>query len=200
MRAALLRQRLRDLRRDREGGTMIEFAFVAPILMLFIMGIIEVAMILLVSTLLEGSVREAARYGITGYVVDGFDRVGMIRKIVRQHTLGLVDMEQVEIQTVTYQSFSAIGQPEPFTDKNGNNTRDAGESFNDVNGNGKWDDDMGVAGAGGPGDIVVYTVTYDWPMLTSYMDDLLGRGGVIQLKASYAVRNEPWNIGIAGGD
>lgn len=187
------------LARDVRGMAITELALIAPVLMLMIVGIVEVALILFVSTLLEGSVREAGRYGITGYVYDGHDRISLIRKIVKNHTVGLIDMEKVEISTLTYQSFAAIGKPEPFSDLNGNGQRDANEPFNDVNGNGKWDADMGVAGAGGPGDIVVYTITYDWPILTAMMGDFLGRMGKIRLRASYAVRNEPWNIGIAEG-
>lgn len=200
MSATASAKRLRFLRRNEEGATLVEFALIAPTLMLFVMGIIEVAMVLFVSSLLEGSVREAGRYGITGYVYQGFDRIAMIRKIVEQNTIGLVDMEKVKIETLTYQSFSAVGQPEPFSDTNGNGQRDAGEAFNDVNGNGVWDDDMGVNGAGGPGDIVVYTITYDWPLLTTFLGDLMGRAGIMQLRASYAVRNEPWDIGIVGGE
>lgn len=200
MRAAVRKRGTRLLRRNEEGATIVEFALIAPTLMLFVMGIIEVAMVLFVSMLLEGSVREAGRYGITGYVYQGFDRIAIIRKIVEQNTIGLVDMEKVKIETLTYQSFSAVGQPEPFNDTNGNGQRDAGEAFNDVNGNGTWDDDMGVNGAGGPGDIVVYTITYDWPLLTTFLGDLMGRAGIMQLSASYAVRNEPWDIGIVGGE
>lgn len=200
MRAAVRKRGTRLLRRNEEGATIVEFALIAPTLMLFVMGIIEVAMVLFVSMLLEGSVREAGRYGITGYVYQGFDRIAIIRKIVEQNTIGLVDMEKVKIETLTYQSFSAVGQPEPFSDTNGNGQRDVGEAFNDVNGNGTWDDDMGVNGAGGPGDIVVYTITYDWPLLTTFLGDLMGRAGIMQLSASYAVRNEPWDIGIVGGE
>jgi Flp pilus assembly pilin Flp len=200
MRAAVRKRGTRLLRRNEEGATIVEFALIAPTLMLFVMGIIEVAMVLFVSMLLEGSVREAGRYGITGYVYQGFDRIAIIRKIVEENTIGLVDMEKVKIETLTYQSFSAVGQPEPFSDTNGNGQRDAGEPFNDVNGNGTWDDDMGVNGAGGPGDIVVYTITYDWPLLTTFLGDLMGRAGIMQLSASYAVRNEPWDIGIVGGE
>jgi len=200
MRAAVRKRGTRLLRRNEEGATIVEFALIAPTLMLFVMGIIEVAMVLFVSMLLEGSVREAGRYGITGYVYQGFDRIAIIRKIVEENTIGLVDMEKVKIETLTYQSFSAVGQPEPFSDTNGNGQRDSGEPFNDVNGNGTWDDDMGVNGAGGPGDIVVYTITYDWPLLTTFLGDLMGRAGIMQLSASYAVRNEPWDIGIVGGE
>lgn len=196
MRAAAHRGLWRRLRRAEDGASILEFALVAPTLMLLVIGIVEVAMMLFVNTLLEGSVREAARYGITGYVFEGYDRIAIIRNIVRQNTIGLVDMEHVRIETLTYSSFTAIGKPEPFSDNNGNGVRDSGEAFNDVNGNGQWDSDMGVAGAGGPGDIVVYTISYDWPMLTAFLGDLLGHGGLVTLRASYAIRNEPWDIGI----
>ncbi len=196
---ALLRRRLARLANDQRGAAIVEFALIAPVLMLFVVGIFEVAMILFVSNLLEGSVREAARYGITGYVYEGYDRIAVIRRIVEHNSAGMIDMEKVRIDTLTYQSFSAIGQPEPFSDTNANGTWDAGEAFNDVNGNGQWDPDMGVNGAGSPGDIVVYRITYDWPMLTRYVDKWLGSGSLITLSASYAVRNEPWDIGIAGG-
>lgn len=196
MRTAAHRGLWRRLRRAEDGASILEFALVAPTLMLLVIGIVEVAMMLFVNTLLEGSVREAARYGITGYVFEGYDRIAIIRNIVRQNTIGLVDMEHVRIETLTYSSFTAIGKPEPFSDNNGNGVRDSGEAFNDVNGNGQWDSDMGVAGAGGPGDIVVYTISYDWPMLTAFLGDLLGHGGLVTLRASYAIRNEPWDIGI----
>ncbi len=50
---------------------------------------------------------------------------------------------------------------------------------------------MGLAGLGGPGDVVLYTVTADWALLTPLIAPLMGEGGVMQLEASVAVRNEP---------
>ena len=51
---------------DRAGSTMIEFAFAAPVLILFLVAIIELGMVLFASTLMEGALRDASRYGITG--------------------------------------------------------------------------------------------------------------------------------------
>jgi hypothetical protein len=51
---------------------------------------------------------------------------------------------------------------------------------------------MGVAGLGGSGDIVLYTVTYDWTTWTHLVDPLFGKDGKITLTASTAVRNEPY--------
>jgi Flp pilus assembly protein TadG len=179
------------LRSDDRGAAAMEFALVSPMLILFIVGIVEVAMILFVSALLEGSVREAARYGITGYTISGSSRIDIVRNIVASNTAGLVDMTKVTITSLTYKSFTNIGQPEPFNDANHNGVYDTGETFTDVNGNGKWDADMGAPGVGGPGDVVVYTVSYNWPLMTRYLSDLMGLS--IPLSASYAVRNEPWN-------
>src|SRR4051812_33631293 len=93
-----------------EGASAIEFALVAMPLILTVVGIIEVALILFVDVLLEGSVRDAARYGITGYTTGGLDRAAMIRKIVKDRTAGLVDMSKVKIETIVYQNFSDIGK------------------------------------------------------------------------------------------
>ena len=57
-------------------------------------------------------------------------------EIVERQTYGLLDMDQVDLDTLVYESFADIGEPEPFTDENGNGAYDAGEAFIDVNGNG----------------------------------------------------------------
>jgi Flp pilus assembly protein TadG len=184
---------LLQLWRDASAGAAVEFAFVAPVMLLFVIGIVEVAMVLFTWALLEGGVREAARYGITGYTLAGQTREQLMRAIVGKYTVGMVDMSKVTVTSLTYKSFANIGQPEPFNDANHNGTRDAGETYTDVNGNGKWDADMGASGAGGPGDVVVYTVSYNWPLMTGYLAQQMGL--YIPLSASYAVRNEPWSVG-----
>ncbi len=183
----------RRLAADRTAGAAIEFAFAAPLLIVFLLGIIEVAMALFASSLLEASVREAARYGITGYTYSGVSRETVIRNIVANDTVGLIDINKVTVSSLTYKSFTQIGQPEPYTDSNHNGQWDSGEAYTDINGNGKWDADMGASGAGGPGDVVLYTVSYSWPLITGYLSDAMGLH--IPLSASYAVRNEPWNPG-----
>ena len=177
----------------KDGASAIEFALIAMPLILTIVGIVEVALILFVNVLMEGAVRDAARFGITGFSPANTDRTTVIRDIVRKRTVGLIDMSKVEIETLVYQNFSDIGKPEPFTDMPPfNGAYDAGEPFVDVNGNGKWDSDMGAAGVGGPGAVVVYRVSYDWQVLTGLMKPLLGDAGVVHLSVSTAVRNEPF--------
>lgn len=106
-------------------------------------------------------------------------------------------MDEVQIQYLVYDSFENIGQPEPFTDQEPmNGVYDQGEPFTDVNGNTTWDADMGAAGVGGPGEVVVYTVSYDWPLLTGMLHSWMGTDGKVPLRASVAVRNEPYGSPI----
>lgn len=196
-----LRRLTRLWRRD-EGTTALEFALVAPVLITTVVGIMEISMILIVSALIEGGLRDAARFGITGYVPQGTTREDKIKSIIADATIGLVDMSKVEVQTLVYPSFADIGKPEPYTDTNGNGQYDIGEPFTDINGNGQWDPDMGAAGLGGPGDVVLYKVRYKLPTLTLLLVPVIGGDdGKINLSASIAVRNEPYptNTGTTGG-
>ena len=182
--------RLRPVRRDRRGNAMMEFAFIAPIFLAMLGGIFEFSGILFVQTILEGSAREASRYGITGFTTEGVSREDQIRAIVGEFTFGIIDLDDLVMETLVYDSFSAVGEPEPFEDDDGDGVWSAGEPFTDVNGNGSWDDDMGAAGLGGPGDIVVYRMSYDWPIMIPLFVPFFGEA--VTLNANIAVRNEPF--------
>jgi Flp pilus assembly protein TadG len=187
-----MRKQLRRLVRNRDGVAATEFAVAAPIVTLSIAGLIELSMVLFVSSLMEGGIRDASRFGITGYVPPGTTREAQIRKLVGDATVGLIDMATAIIDTKVYPSFGDVGKPEPYTDANGNGQYDPGEPFTDANGNGQWDADMGIAGLGGPGEIVLYTVTADWHLMTPLLVPFMGSDGKMVLSASVAVRNEPF--------
>ncbi|MBW7837723.1 MAG: hypothetical protein H3C28_13935 [Sphingomonadales bacterium] len=92
----------------------------------------------------------------------------------------------------TYQQFDQIGDPEPFIDANGNGERDEGENYTDVNGNGSYDTDMGASGLGNAGEVVVYTVSYPWRIITPLISQFFGANGVLNLSARTVVQNEPY--------
>jgi len=185
-------KQLRRLIGNRDGVAAIEFAVAAPVVTLTIAGLIELSMVMFVSSLMEGGIRDASRFGITGYVPPGSTREAEIRKLVGDATAGLIDIATANIDTKVYPSFGDVGKPEPFTDTNGNEQYDEGEPFTDVNGNGQWDPDMGVAGLGGPSDIVLYKITADWHLMTPLLVPFMGSDGKMVLSASVAVRNEPY--------
>ena len=195
----LIFRRFLDIWRDRRGVSAVEFAIMAPVLILTITGIMEVAMVLTVSSLLEGGLRDSARFGITGNIPTGVTREEQIKKIIGDATIGLVDMTTATIDTLVYPSFADIGQPEPFTDLNSNGTYDVGEPYTDINSNGQWDPDMGAAGLGGPGEIVLYKIKYDLPLMTPLLSAIMGGSdNKVTLRASIAVRNEPFPASTGG--
>lgn len=176
---------------DEGGKAIVEFALVAPAFLGIALSILEISGIMFVQTLLEGGAREASRYGITGQQPDGVSRDDMILQIVGDNSFGIIDMDELVMHTTVYNNFSEVGQPEPFTDENDNDAYDAGEPYTDSNGNGGWDDDMGAAGLGGPGDVVVYSMSYDWPIMIPLFEPFFG--DKVTLQANMAVRNEPFD-------
>ncbi|MCP5373246.1 MAG: pilus assembly protein [Hyphomicrobiales bacterium] len=189
---------LRRFRRNTDGSPMIEFAFAAPALFLIVAGTMELGVAMFTNILMESSLRDAARWGITGQEPESGTRLSRIIEMIDQHTLGLVDMSEANLQILTYPGFDEVGRGEEFVDGNGNGSYDVGETFTDSNGNGGWDSDMGVAGAGASGEVVVYRITYKWPLLTPLVGKLIGDAdGKFGLRASVAVRNEPWDGGAS---
>ena len=181
-------EHLRALGRDRSGNTMVEFALIGPVFLVMVLGIFEICLILFTSGSLQSAVASASRYGTTGQAGEG-DRLTAITEILRERTFGFIDIDEADIATLVYPSFIEIGSPEPFTDQDSNGAYDPGEPFDDINGNGAWDADMGAAGLGGPGDIVLYTVDYRSRLMNAFVAPLLGD---IHYQASIAVRNEPY--------
>ena len=163
----------------------------AGVLITMLVGILEVGMLYLVSALMEGSIRDATRYGTTGQGTDA-QRSAAIVTMMNRDTLGFLHLTTANVKTKTYKSFSVIGAFEPFTDSNNNDKRDTGEPYTDVNGNGVYDLDQGKNGVGGAEDIVLYTVTYNWPLMFGTLLPMFGANGHYTLTASHAIRNEPY--------
>lgn len=196
------RKRLLGVFSNEAGSPAIEFALAAPVLLLVMTAIIEFGMIMFVTVLMEGGLREAGRYGITGQIPPNAKdetkspedrRAAKIRAIVAEHTLGLVDISKATISITAYPTFDDVGKGEDFVDGNENSEYDVGETYKDCNGNGKRDADRGKSEPGAAGDVVVYRFDYDWPLLTSLMTPLIDTGGKFHLQANAVMRNEPWD-------
>lgn len=169
----------------------IEFAMVLPLLCVLTFGVIEMGMIMATLTTLEGGLKEASRYGITGQSPNDQTRIERIREILDYHTLNLVDLDEAEFTVKTYPSFSGVGQPEPYSDSDGDGAYTEGETFTDINQDGVWSADQGSAGAGMGGEVVSYTVTVPYHIMTPFAGELIADDGILPLAATIVVRNEP---------
>lgn len=152
-------------------------------LALLLLGTAEVTIALFARGTVEAAVVTAARLPVVGV-----DRLDALRRLIADRGRGLVDASTVQVEALSYPSFVAIRQPEPFTDTNRNGSRDPGEPYADLNGNGRWDADRGRAGTGGPDDVVVYRVTYQTRDVAALLRPVVG---AITHTATVAVRNEP---------
>lgn len=178
--------------RARDGVTAIEFAMIAPVLLVMIMGIIEFSLMMLTYNVMESATTVSARLGATGFTTSGISRQQTILNQINDRAGSFITTANLTVTSKFYTQFSNINDPEPFTDTNANTIHDAGEAYTDVNGNGQWDADMGQAGYGNAGDIVVYTVTYPWHIVTPIISSFVGNAGVFTITTHAVTKNEPF--------
>jgi hypothetical protein len=142
---------------------------------------------------MEGATAISSRLGKTGYTGQGLTRQQTIINAITTRAGTLINPQQLVVTSKFYKQFDQIGDPEPYIDANGNGSRDNGESYTDINGSGQWDADMGSSGYGSAGDVVVYTITYPWPITTPLMRPLIGDGqGHLNITTHAVVKNEPY--------
>lgn len=179
-------------RSSQRGATAVEFAMIAPFYFMLIIGIMETSMVMFAQHVLECAASNASRTGKTGYVGTAQTQAETIKTTVDRLASFLMDSSKITITAKAYKSMSAIGSGEPFVDANANGKWDTGENYTDSNSNGKYDSDIGATGYGGSGDVVVYTITYPWPIMTPAMAPFLGKDGILNLQSRVVVKNEPY--------
>lgn len=175
--------------RNNSGATAVEVGVAVPVVGLILIAVVECLLILYMNTVLEGNLRDAARFGAASVVQEGKVRENLIIDKIAVATMGIIAINQHTLTTLVYKDFASINQAEPFIDsKPANDEYDAGEAFTDINGNGKWDDDMGVNGLGNACEIVMYQVETEWPLMLGIFASLIGER--ISISATTAIRNE----------
>lgn len=179
----------KNITRCAEGVTMIEFAIIAPVMFLLLIGFIELSLIFTTYLVLEGATTVGSRIGRTGYTESGSSREDYIRSEIIRLSAGLIDSRRIVIQELAYDNFNNIGKPEPCTTPG--DTAPCPNGYVDVNHNGQWDADQGVENAGGRSDVVLYRVSYPWTVFTPLMNIIIGDvSGQITITATATVKNE----------
>lgn len=184
---ALPRQ-LARLRADRDGVTALEFAMVAPLLLLIMAFVIELGMSFYLQAVLTGTINAAGR---ASSLQSAQSTNATIDSQVTTRIHHVIPWATVTPTRRNYADFTNIGQPEDFTDTNRNGRYDTGECFADANGNGVWDADVGRTGLGGANDVVLYTVTVRYDPMFGFTS-LLGLPSTMQASASTIMRNQPF--------
>jgi Flp pilus assembly pilin Flp len=151
----MMRQpRLAALADNRDGAAAIEFAIVAPVFLLLLMGFLDIGQMAYSKAVLNGAVEAAAR---SSSLETGDTTVA--DNMVKAAIAPILPNGAVVTSRKSYFDFTDVGRPEKFTDNNGDGTCNPGEPYVDENRSGQWEADIGKAGNGGAGDVVLYTVT-----------------------------------------
>lgn len=187
---------LAKLIRENRGVVAVEYALIIPAFFSLMLGSFEIGRILMVYSALEGAVTESSRIAMTGNVPDGYPPDYSVEEYIRdyvENSLENVGVDAgVNISMNVYESFSAIGAEEPYTDIEGNLVCDNGDPYTDVNDNGSWDADMGASGTGGQENIMLMRIGVELPYMMHGVIEAFSNDTHINLSTSTAIRNEPF--------
>ena len=178
---------LRRLRRDERGVTILEFAMVAPVLLLLLLGIFDLGYRSYASSVLQGALHDAARMATVGSY-----SMAQIDSRVKTRLSNFATRSTVTTEAASYYDFAGVAQPEKIIgDTAPMGSYNAGDCFEDANGNNRFDSDRGRSGTGNSDDIVRYTVTISFPRILP-MGSLMGWGNTQTLTANTVLRNQPY--------
>jgi Flp pilus assembly protein TadG len=168
---------VRRLLRQQDGAAAIEFGLVAAPFLALVFAIMETAIIFFAGQALETAAADSARLIMTGQAqTAGYDQA-KFKEQVCARIYGLFNCNAgLYVDVKKYTSFSGISTSKPV-DANGNvQTSNFGYQ------------------PGGPGDIVVVRLVYQWPVYVSLLGLNLSdvSGGKRLLLSTVAFRNEPY--------
>jgi hypothetical protein len=172
---------------DTRGATLVEFAFVAPVLVLTVLGLFDLGYKSYVASILQGALHEAARMGTVGdkttAQIDAHIQ-GRLHEFSRGATI-----------TVTHKSyldFSGVKVPETITsDTAPTGQYNVGDCYQDANGNNQYDTDRGRTGMGNSEDVLHYEITMTYPRLFP-LTKVMGLPATDSVKSSTVFRNQPY--------
>lgn len=178
--------RLDRLRSDASGAAVVEFALVAPVLVMTLMGMFDMTYNIYTSAMLEGSVQKAARDSS----VEDADSV--VDNRVREAVRAISPDATLTFTRSSYDSYANVAKPEDFTDLDSNGACNDGEPFEDANGNHAWDRDRGTSGFGTARDAVLYEVTVVYDRAFPISGFVPGISPRITTVARTVLRNQPY--------
>lgn len=183
-------RRRTGLSRHERGASAVEFAIVAPVLILFLTGFLDFGYWMYVRATASGALESVARStGVGGATVDP----SVFQAAVETQIKKLSPQATFVWNVKSYYDFEGIGKPEKLVnDKNGNGLYDPGDCWEDSNTNGAYDSDSGEAGIGGADDILYYQLTVTFPPLVNIGGFIPGLGGNHTSTLKTIVRRQPF--------
>ncbi len=162
---------------SKRGGMLIEFAFVAPFVVLLLTATAELAVTLFAEATISGAVQSAARDIRTGRIQENENPLDAFQTKLCDSLFGIVNCNDVVFDVRTFADFGSV-EMTLEVDEEGNLTG-------------------GQFAPGESGEITVVRAAYRWNFLTPLIGEALasdGSGGVL-LISTMAFQNEPYELG-----
>ena len=176
---------------DQRGTTIIEFAVVAPVLLMIIMGGMEIGHLGYVKGITRAALQVAAR---DSGLESNSSSQNAVDAALRDRIKTVIPNASISIQRRSYTDFTDVNTPEDFNDSNGNGLYDPNECFTDMNGNARWDADRGRSNSqGGADDVVLYTVSVSYNKIFPLWK-LIGQPSTNVISAETTLRNQPFGV------
>jgi Flp pilus assembly protein TadG len=176
--AICFRSLCRRMRRDgNKGSAAIEFAFVAPVFFLFMMGIIEVGVMFFANSVLQKATDDAARLVRTGQVQGSAMTQAQFRTFVCSEITPILQCSgALQIDMRSYSSFGGATYTSPY------------------GADGNLNPNLNGYQPGVAGDVVLVRAFYQWTLLTPMLGPLLQNqvNGKHLITATAAFQNEPF--------
>src|ERR1700736_3444474 len=161
--------------RRQDGGAMVEFGLIAAPFLALLFAIMETAIVFFAGQTLETAVADSSRLIMTGQAQgQSFDATAF-KNAVCARIYGLFDCQNgIYVDVRTFTSFAGVTMPSP------------------IDAQGNFQNNFSYQ-PGGPGDIVVVRLFYQYPVYVSLLGFNLSNisGGKRLLAATAAFRNHP---------
>lgn len=197
---------LNRFRRNEDGATLVEFAFVAPVVVLMLIGGMDIGYSIYIRSVANGALESVARSGSLEGATESQIRFD-IRKNVKTILPDFAAHDaNVVVTTKNYTDYSRIKaaekivvdhdndgvlDPPETSDVNGNGKIDTGDCWIDEDGNNQYGTNEGKDGIGGADDSVYYNVAITVPNLFP-MTGLLGLPSTRVINVKTLVVNQPY--------
>lgn len=205
MRAPFLQRFLHDQR----GANILEFALVAPVFFLLLLGIMEFGLYMFNQVMIQSIAYQAAREASlgrisgTGPCAATANTVQYITCLVQQKSSSLVRGNAIQVAIARTTPSGGVAQPDVCFLANGevSSTVDPcpTNQWEEVNGIINYQSLSTVNNSGAAGEIVEVRVVYPWRTIIPFMARYFGTrdpngvgSGVVLISASTVVKNEPF--------
>ncbi len=174
--------------RDNRGAAAVEFALIAPVMLMTVYAMFDIGHAQYTRALLEGKIEKASRSAtIEGSKTSAID--ARLTVAIRQVAPNAI----ITFKRTALADFSDIGLPEDFDDINKDGICNDNEPYEDSNGNNMYDVIRGKTGNGAARDVILYQVDVSYKRILP-IGRLIGQSDIMTMNATTVLRNQPFGL------